>query len=183
MPRKAVPLDDPIYNPPAKDDGPPKTKKELRQEAVDGILQLAQFGCLAFGQFADAGAIGMHGPPIAAEVVELAETNSKVASKVDLLIEVGPYAGLVAAALPFLAQLFVNHGVFKAEQFANAGVVTPQTLESQMKTQMMQRAMAAMREQQRIEDEMRAMQEEMEARIQANGQGEYDDNRTEPMNG
>ena len=149
-----------------------KTKDELRQEALDGVLQLAQFGCLAFGQFADAGAIGVHGPPMMAEVVKLADKNSKVASKVDLLIEVGPYAGIVAAAIPFLAQLFVNHGMFKAEQFANAGVVTPDELEMKIKTQMMQAQIAAKQEQMRVEEELRAMAEEMEK--QMNGDGEKD---------
>lgn len=157
MPRQSSTIADvkPIEN------DAPKTKDELRQEALDSVLQIAQFGCLAFGQFADAGAIGYHGRPITAELVKLAENNSKVASKVDLLIEVGPYAGIVAAAIPFLAQLLVNHGVFKPHQLANAGVVSPETLEAEMKTEMMQRAMDAIRKQKDAEEEMRKMQEEM----------------------
>lgn len=161
MPRKSSAIADPVYLSPDKNDDGPKTKDELRQEALDGVLQLAQFGCLAFGNFADAGAIGMHGRPMATELVNLAKQNAKVASKVDLLIEVGPYAGIVAAAIPFLAQLLVNHGVFKAEQFANAGVVHPEALEAKMKTQMMEQAMAAMREQQEAEERLMAMQSEM----------------------
>lgn len=161
MPRKTSAIADPVYLSPDKNDDTPKTKDELRQEALDGVLQLAQFGCLAFGNFADAGAIGMHGRPMATELVNLAKQNAKVASKVDLLIEVGPYAGIVAAAIPFLAQLLVNHGIFKAEQFANAGVVHPDALEAKMKTQMMEQAMAAMREQKEAEERLYSMQEEM----------------------
>ena|ERR1700757_1169604 len=142
----------------------PKTKDELRQEALDGVLQITQFGCLAFGNFADAGAVGLHGRPMTVELVNLAKQNSKVASKVDLLIEVGPYAGFVAAAIPFLAQLLVNHGVFKAEQFANAGVVSPETLEARMKTQLMEQSMVAMAEQQEAERRL------MEAQAQMNGE-------------
>lgn len=142
-------------------DDRPKTKDELRQEALNGILQLTQFGCLAFGDFADAGAIGVFGPPMANEVVKLAKENSKVASKVDLLIEVGPYAGLVAATIPFLAQLLVNHKVFKADQFGNAGVMPPEMLETQMRTQVLQRAAEAKREQMEAQEALRKLEEEM----------------------
>lgn len=142
-----------------------KTKDELRQEALDGLLQLTQFGCLAFGNFADAGAIGVFGPPMANEVVKLAKENSKVASKVDLLIEVGPYAGLVAATIPFLAQLLVNHKVFKAEQFGNAGVMEPEMLETRMRTQVLHRAAEARREQMEAQENLRKMEEEMMANM------------------
>jgi ribulose-5-phosphate 4-epimerase/fuculose-1-phosphate aldolase len=143
----------------------PKTKDELRHEALSGVLQVVQFGCLAFGNFSDAGAIGYHGMPMVNETVELAKRNAKVASKIDLLLEVGPYAGLVAAAIPFVAQLLVNHGVFKAEQFANAGVVNPDMLESDMKTQLMRKAMESLREQQEAEQELQRMQAEMAANM------------------
>jgi hypothetical protein len=138
-----------------------KSTDELRQEALNGVLQLAQFGCLAFGAYADAGAIGVFGPPMATEVVTLAKDNDKVAEKVDLLIKVGPYAGLVAAAIPFLAQLLVNHKVFKAEQFGNAGVMEPEMLETQMKTQVLHRAAEARREQMEAQEQLRKLEEEM----------------------
>lgn len=131
-----------------------KTKADLRQEALNGVLQVGQLAALTFGQFSDAGAIGMHGPKLVSEVVALAESNSKVASKVDLLIEIGPYAGIVAAAIPFLAQIFVNHGVVKAEMFANAGVVPPEQLEKEMKLTIMRRALETQRLQAEMEAEM-----------------------------
>lgn len=160
MPRNSTPLADP--KPPKEmEKDTPKTKDELRHEAIDGVLQLAQFGCLAFGGFADAGAIGLFGPPMVDEAVDLARENAAIASKVDLLIEVGPYAGFIAAAIPFVAQLLVNHKVFKAEHFANAGVVTPEQLEAQMKTQLMEKAMATMREQQDAARRMEEMRAEM----------------------
>ncbi len=139
------------------------TKAELRQEALNGVLQVGQLAAITFGQFSDAGAIGMHGPKLVSEVVSLAESNSKVASKVDLLIEIGPYAGIVAAAIPFLAQLFVNHGVVKAELFANAGVVPPDQLEQRMKLTLMQQAMEAQRQQMDIEREMQEARAEFDA--------------------
>lgn len=142
-----------------------KTQDELRQEALSGVLQVIQFGCLAFGDFADAGAIGVFGPPIVDETVKLAKDNSKVASKVDLLIEIGPYAGLVAATIPFLAQLLVNHKVFKAEQFGNAGVMEPEMLETQMRTQVLHRAADARRQQMEAQEALHKLEDEMMANM------------------
>lgn len=147
-----------------------KTIDELRQEALEGLLQLGQFGCLAFGDFADAGAIGVFGPPMVTETVNLAKENSKVAEKVDLLLTVGPYAGLVAATIPFLAQLLVNRKVFKAEQFGNAGVMEPEHLEMQMKTQVLHRAAEMRRAQMEAQEKLDRLNEEMAANM--NGQEE-----------
>lgn len=157
MPRSSAPIKDDNV----KNESLGKTKNELRQEALDGLLQIGQLACLTFGQFSDAGAIGMHGPRLTSEIVTLAENNSKVASKVDLLLEVGPYAGIVAAAIPFLAQLFVNHGVIKAESFANAGVVEPAQLEQEMKLTIMRRSLEVQRQQQQMEAELREAMREM----------------------
>lgn len=147
-----------------------RTKAELRQEALNGVLQVGQLACLTFGQFSDAGAIGMHGPRLVNEVVSLAEQNSKVASKVDLLLEVGPYAGIVAAAIPFLAQLFVNHGIVKAESFANAGVVPPEQLDQEMKLTIMRRQMETARAQAEMEEEIKRAMAEMNGDVSANAE-------------
>jgi hypothetical protein len=165
MPRSSTTVKDN----PFIDDGP-KSKSDLRREALNGVAQIAQFGCLAFGQFADAGAIGVFGPAMVEETVKLADNNSKIASKVDWLIEVGPYAGIVAAAIPFAAQILVNHNVFKAEQFASAGVVSPEILDTQMKTQMLLRAQEEMRKQAAAEEELRQMQEEMASHVNGNAE-------------
>lgn len=146
---------------PPKEDVKEPTIEEQRIDAVNGLFQLGQFACLSFGWLADAGAIGIHGPNISKELVDLADKNSKLASKVDLLIKIGPLAGIIAASVPFVAQILVNHKVVKAEQFADAGVVHPETLEAQMKASLMKQAMEAMQKQRNLEDEMMRMQEEM----------------------
>lgn len=169
-----------LLSEPAPEKEQAKSKPELREEALNGILQIAQFGCMTFGQFHDAGAIGMHGPNVARELTKIAGDNPAVAKKVDLLIEVGPYAGLVTAMLPFAAQILVNHGIFKAETFATAGVVSPDALAAQMKTQMAEQALEAMRAQaeaeRRLEEQQLAMQDMASARQNAkegqNGNGE-----------
>jgi|ERR1700744_1071464 len=155
---------------------PPSGKHKDRIEAINGLMQIGQFGCLTFGRYADAGAIGMHGPNLANEIANLADSQPKVAQKVDLLLEVGPYAGLITAALPFVAQILVNAGVFKAEAFANAGVVHPDTLEAQMKAQLAEQALNAMRMQAEAEkalEEQRLMMQEMaDERAEQNSNGE-----------
>lgn len=175
MPRKTSTITD--FIDPVNEDAP-KTKADLRREALGGVAQIGQFACLAFGKFADAGAIGVHSPGLIDETVKLADNNSKIASKVDLLVEVGPYAGIVAAAIPFLAQIFVNHGLFKAEVFANAGVVEPESLSAQMKTQLMRQAMEAQQEQMRIQQEMEEMRSQFDS-AQQNGHGEYSSENVE----
>lgn len=145
---------------------PPKIDRqlsigELRQEAVDGIFQIVGLGCIITGQYADAGAISMHGPPIAQEVASLAEKNEQIAKGVDALLQVGPYAGLVAAVMPLVLQLMVNHNVVPAEKLANANVVKPEVLEAQVKTHMARQAMEAMQAQKAAEEELRLMHEEM----------------------
>jgi hypothetical protein len=177
MPRRATTIPDA----PVNEDPIPQTIDERRKEALDGVMQLAQFGCLAFGNFADAGAIGLHGPPLVKEGVDLAGKNKAVAAKVDLLIEYGPYAGLVAAALPFVVQILCNHGLLKANQWANAGVVSAETLEYQMKATIAEQQMDALRKQREAEEALRKMADEM--RESANGTGEYDpDNVQEDVN-
>jgi hypothetical protein len=142
-------------------DGPPKTIQEERNEALSGILQVGQLCCLAFGDFSDAGAIGVHGPPMVDETVKLCDENKGVAEKVDILIKVGPYAGIVTTAIPFVVQILCNHGLLKAEQWANAGVVSAESLEYQMKTTIMRQQMEAMQRQKEAEEDLARMQEEM----------------------
>lgn len=157
--------------PEAPENNTAKTIDEERLEAVNGFFQLGQWACLCFGDLADAGAIGVHGPNISAEVMHLVEKNNKIAKRLDLLIEIGPYTGIIAAALPFVAQILVNHKIVKAERFANAGVVHPEALEAQMTAQLQMQQMMAMRRQQEMEDQLRQMQEEMMAKANMNGNG------------
>lgn len=141
----------------------PMTIDEEREEAVNGIFQLVGFGCIMTGQYADAGAISMHTPPISHEVAELAKKNESIAKGVDVLLQAGPYAALIGACMPLVLQLLVNHDIIPAEKMAGANVVKPEVLESQVKTQMARQAMEAMRQQQEAEAEMAEMQKAMAA--------------------
>lgn len=138
-------------------------KREERIDGVNGIFQLAGFGCIMTGQFADAGAIEMHGNNISNEIVTLAESNAGIAKGVDMLLQVGPYAGLVTAAMPLVLQFLVNHNVLPAEKMAGFNVVRPEVLESQVKTILTKQAMEAMKAQREAENELAEMQQEMMA--------------------
>ena len=89
---------------------PRKNITEQREEALNGFGQLAQAPLIALRQYADAGAIGLHWPGVSHEVAALAETQDQVARLVDPLIRIGPFTGLIAAILPMILQIGVNHG-------------------------------------------------------------------------
>src|SRR5215467_16068543 len=129
-------------------------KSAERREAVQGIFQLAGFGCIIMHQYADAGAIGMHSGPIVEELVSLSETNESVGKALDYLGQAGPYAGLIVAVMPLALQLAANHRLVKAEMIYAAGVVPPQALESQVKADMARQASEALRAQQEAEAEL-----------------------------
>jgi hypothetical protein len=145
-----------VKNTPTK----PQDIREERRDAVDGIFQLIGLGFIVTGQYADAGAISMHSPPISQEVAELAEKDERIAKGVDTLLQVGPYAGLVAAVMPLVLQLLVNHNVFPADKMASANIVKPEVLESQVKTDMARKAMQALQMQKDAEEELAKMQAE-----------------------
>lgn len=137
-----------------------KSVHELRQEAVEGIGQIAGLGCIMVGWFSDAGAINMHWPDVASEAADMADANEGVAKAVDMLLQIGPWAGMVTALMPLVLQCLVNHRVLPADKLAGANVVKPEVLESQVKTAMAQQAIEAMRQQRQAEAELAAMREE-----------------------
>jgi hypothetical protein len=129
-------------------------KTAAREEAANGIFQLAGFGCVVTHQYADAGAISMHGPTISRELAQTAETSEPIAKALDYIMDAGPYAGLIVAVMPLVLQLMANHGVIKAELVSGGGVVPPKALESQVKADMAKQAAEALRAQEAAEEEM-----------------------------
>lgn len=104
-------------------------KLTARTEAIASLGQFAQMPLMITKQFADAGAISLHWPKISEEIAKLADSNEQVAKIVDPLMQVGPYAGLIAAVMPFVVQILVNHGRVPA---GAAGSVPATTLASQV---------------------------------------------------
>jgi hypothetical protein len=138
-------------------------KTAAREEAANGLFQLAGFGCVVARQYADAGAINMHGAKIAHELAVLSEQSEPIAKGLDYIMEAGPYAGLIVAVMPLALQIMANHGLIKAELVAGGGVVPPQALESQVKAEMAKQASEALRAQEAAEEELALMAARMEA--------------------
>ena len=54
---------------------PRKTVADSRSEAVGGLFQLASFGSVMLGNYADAATISEHGPNVSREIVALGQQN------------------------------------------------------------------------------------------------------------
>lgn len=149
-----------ISGAPGDDSPAPQPKSgNTRLDAVNGLFQMVQMGCVMGGQYADAGAIGLHGEAIATEVVSIADQNARIARAVDYLTEVGPYAGLIGAILPFALQLAANHKVIPSSKVP--GIVQPEVLQMQMETEIKKQAMQQMKESSEVKAEFDRMVAEM----------------------
>lgn len=156
--------------PPARSGGskataraPRATITDQREQAVQGLFQIAGTLCVFTHQYADAAAIGTHSPPISHEVAVLAAADDKVAKAVDSLLTVGPYSALVMAVLPLAMQLAVNHGILPADKIP--GTTNPQVLSTKMEAEMSQQAASML-------EEAKAAQRDAEERMMAlNGAG------------
>jgi hypothetical protein len=114
------------------------------------------------GQFADAGAIGMHYPPFATEVANLAESYESVAKVVDVIIQIGPFTAILATGLPLVMQILANHRIVDPNKMIGGNILDPATLEAQMKANILRMQSEAMRQQhaarQQFEAELREFQ-------------------------
>lgn len=150
---------------------PRKTVNDTRTEAVNGLFQLASFGCVMTGNYADAATIGMHAEPINREIVTLGAQNEQVGKAIDYLNQVGPYAALISATMPMVLQLFANHGRLDASKVP--GLSSPQVLEAKVKAQMAAQAAAEMRQAQQAQQEYdRAVASMQETQMAAAGNGQ-----------
>lgn len=151
-----------------------RTPLERRTEGLNDIGQLGQGILLLSQQWADAAAVGQHWSPLAEELAKCAGQNETIAKGVDLIIQVGPYGALIAAAMPLVLQVLANHHVIDAKNMVNQGIVPPEVLEAQMKAQVAQmQAEALRRQQEAIADAQKAQAEYEEfMREQAKAQAE-----------
>lgn len=176
----ALDLSQPKTPPPAKRpsvrQAAERVKTSARQEGVDGLFQMAAAGCLMAKQYADAQACAEYGPKIAEETAKLAEQNEGVARVLDYITQIGPYAGLLTAVLPFGLQILANHGRVPASALTALGVKDPQILELQAQREVMEAATALQREQAEFAREL--AEYELEQRASANGSKPADEPAT-----
>ena len=133
--------------------------RQAREDAVAQLGMFAQVPLIAMGQHADVGAISLHWPGIAKEIAALAESDDRIAQVIDPLIKVGPYAGLIAAVLPLVLQIGVNHGRLSPGAMGTQPAVA---LASQVEAGIAQQELAAMRMQLDAEREARKMRDEID---------------------
>lgn len=111
-------------------------KAKERTEGLLGWMQLASLPLMFAGRHADVGALALHGPPLCAEVAKLGDDNAKIGEAIDRFTALGPYAGVLSAAIPLLVQIGINHGRVAAEAGAQFGAVSKATLEAQVRAKM-----------------------------------------------
>lgn len=138
-------------------------KREERATSVRSLFELAQFGCLSFGQYADAGAFALHGPAAAPQLAELAEINPWIAKGIDSLDIIGPWAGLLTALMPLTLQILVNHNRVPLERVASLGVQSPAALNAQAQAQLAEMQIAALAQQRESEERLAQARAQMEA--------------------
>jgi hypothetical protein len=135
-------------------------KATERAEGLAGIGQLVYAALLFARQPADAGAMNRHFPAVAVEVAKLGDSNDKIGDALDKLNEIGPYAGLITAVTPLIAQLLVNHDRIPVASVASLGVVSRVTLESEVQAEVLRAEMQAMQMAMEAEEEAERMREE-----------------------
>lgn len=138
-PRRPAPKTAP--KPKASAPNPDKIRNE-REEAVNGIFQLASAGLIMANQWADAGAINIHGPNVSRETVRLADKYEAVGNAIDALASVGPFTAIIGAVMPLVLQIAANHKRLPAEKLGALGIKDPRVLESEMRTEAQRQANA-----------------------------------------
>lgn len=128
-----------------------------RMDSLNDFLGLGVAGAIFLKQYADAGAIGMHGPRITKAIAKQGDKNDRVGAILDYFSVVGPYSELIAAALPLALQIAVNHNRVTVEAAANFGVVSPGVLEAKIKLDMKQQEAAILQALQQQEAEIAQM--------------------------
>lgn len=123
---------------------------------------MGALGCIARGWFADAAAIGIHGPKIAPEVAKIGDQVEQVGRILDMLTKTGPYTALIAAVLPLAVQIAVNHNVMKVPP-GMAGVMPPAALEAQIQAELVEMELVAVVAQREAEQRL------ITARAELNG--------------
>ena len=136
-----------------------------RTIGLAGIAQLCQAALVVTGQYADAATVGKYGPELASELAKLASQYDIIARPVDLLIQVGPFAGLLAVAVPMTMQIMANHKLLPAGAILGSQIQPPELLEAQMQAEVTRMQLEAAREQKAAMDEARRLQAEMEKMV------------------
>lgn len=145
-----------------------------RTEAISQLGMFAQVPLIATRQFADVGAINLHWPKISEEIAKLADQDEQVAKIIDPLLQVGPYAGLIAAVLPLVMQVAVNHGRMSPGAM---GTQPKSALSAQVESALAQQELEALQIQLQAERDSAKMRKEIEDSRKAMADAMHDQQR------
>lgn len=109
-----------------------------RWDNMASFLQIGIAASVFTKNYADAGAIAMHGPDFTKALAKQADKNEKLAKLLDYLGAIGPYSEILGAGLPLVLQIMANHKRVPAEAVANFGVVPPRMLETKVRLEIKQ---------------------------------------------
>jgi hypothetical protein len=120
-------------------DNPEKLRSE-REDSLNGIWTAISAFCMMGNQWADAGAISIHGPNVSREAAAISMKYEKFGNALDALANVSPFANVLGAMMPMVLQIAANHKMVAAQAVAGLGVKDPEVLESQMRVEAMRQA-------------------------------------------
>src|SRR5579871_1525762 len=132
-------------------------KARERKEGLEGWAQIGGVVLIARGQFADAGALSIHAPAVITEVARLGDTHEPIARILDFFTMSGPYAALVGACVPLIAQIAVNHKLMSA--IPGMDILPPEALEAKVKAELAEMAAKAIQMQRDAERKLAELQE------------------------
>jgi hypothetical protein len=100
---------------------------------VKGLVQLVAAPLVIAGQrnkaaLADAAALTAYADPLADGFQTVAENDARVAQVLDRVLQVGPYAAILAPLIGLVTQLGVNHGAIPTELGTQLGALPPDDL-------------------------------------------------------
>jgi hypothetical protein len=140
------------------------SRDQVREANLLGVMQAGSMVALIRGWYADAGAVSLHGPKVAKELVLLGKTNDGVGKALDLLSQAGPYTGLIFASLPLLAQLAVNHNRLDSSKISGIpGIKSKEALESQVKAEIAEEELKQLQAAKETEANVAKLKREMES--------------------
>lgn len=119
--------------PRAASSAPRKPKAPDYRTGVLGIIQLVAAPLVIAGRtnpvaMADAAALTVHAEALADGCQAVAESDARVAALLDRVLQVGPYAALIAPVVALGTQLAVNHGLVPTDLGQALGAAPPDVL-------------------------------------------------------
>jgi hypothetical protein len=86
---------------------------------------LAIAGQANVAALADAATLTVYADPVADGFQQVAETDARVAAVLDRVMQVGPYAAIIAPLIGLVTQLGVNHRLVPEALGAQLGAMSP----------------------------------------------------------